>query len=183
MSYKLALSAVLVTGGLTAMVVPTPDELAQQKAADRAASMAASASAQAPASTIKVARSYSPDVVLDRAEDGHFYANAQVNGRQISMLVDTGASVIALTGEDARTLGIYWDTNDITYVAQGAAGPVEGVNTVIERLSVGGHEVANVQAIIIPEGARISLLGQSYLRTLDRVEMSGDQMTLGKGDN
>ena len=47
---------------------------------------------------------YSGDHILDRASDGHFYAEAYVSGTPVRMMVDTGASVIALTGSDANAV-------------------------------------------------------------------------------
>src|SRR5690606_13826266 len=48
-------------------------------------------------------------VALPRAADGHFYAEVVVGATSTRMLVDTGASVIALTGEDADAIGVRWD--------------------------------------------------------------------------
>src|SRR6476619_3850934 len=45
-------------------------------------------------------------VALDRSADGHFYADVEINGTQVHMLVDTGASGVALSREDARSAGI-----------------------------------------------------------------------------
>ena len=118
-------------------------------------------------------------VVLERESDGHYYADVQVDGQSYRMLVDTGASVIALTGEDAEAMGLSWQADNVRPVAQGASGPVEGVVTTIERVSLGNHEAAGVQAIIVPEGLGISLLGQSFLGTIGSVRISGDQMVLG----
>ncbi len=118
-------------------------------------------------------------VTLYRESDGHFYAEVQVDGRYFRMLVDTGASVVALTGDDAAAMGIYWNQDDIQHVAQGANGPVEGVVTTIDRMALGGHETGQVRAIIIPEGAGVSLLGQSFLSTLGKVEIVDDRMILG----
>ncbi len=119
------------------------------------------------------------EVVLDREADGHFYANVRIDGMTYRMLVDTGASVVALTGSDASAMGIYWDDMDVRPIAQGAGGAVEGVGATITRMNVGDHEAQDVRAMIIPDGLQISLLGQSYLSTLSKVEITGDRMVLG----
>ncbi|MGL5838776.1 MAG: aspartyl protease family protein, partial [Sphingorhabdus sp.] len=46
---------------------------------------------------------YDP-VIIDRTPNGHFYTTANIRGNQVRFLIDTGASMIALTGEDARAL-------------------------------------------------------------------------------
>lgn len=118
-------------------------------------------------------------VTLQRQGDGHFYADTQANGTKLRMLVDTGASVVALTGRDAKKMGISWDNSRLAQVAQGASGPVIGTHTVISELTLGGISAKNVSAIVIPEGLPISLLGQNFLSTIGDVQISGDRMVLG----
>ena len=117
---------------------------------------------------------------LPRAADGHFYADAQLNGSRIGFLVDTGASVVALTGADARAAGLAWSQADVGPVAQGASGPVEGVHVTLDSVTLGGHEARNVAAVIVPEGLPVSLLGQSFLSTIHPVRIEQDRMVLGE---
>jgi aspartyl protease family protein len=119
------------------------------------------------------------EVVLEREADGHFYADVEVDGATAHMLVDTGASVVALTDEDAEALGIAWDPGAVRPVARGASGAVHGVPVTIERMQLGGIEVAQVEAIVVPEGLGVSLLGQSFLSQIQRVEMNQGRMVLG----
>ena len=116
---------------------------------------------------------------LPRAADGHFYADAAINGAQVNFLVDTGASVVALTGDDARAAGIGWSDADVRPVARGASGPVYGVAITLDEISVGGHIARNVSALVVPEGLEISLLGQSFLSTVQPVRIDSDRMVLG----
>lgn len=117
--------------------------------------------------------------VLKRQPDGHFYADAFVEGQQLHMLVDTGASIVALTGRDADALGLYWSEDDLRPIGRGASGVVHGVPAVINTMEVGRFEARNVEAAIIPDGLGVSLLGQSFLSKIDNVEISGDEMRLG----
>ena len=119
------------------------------------------------------------EVALERDADGHFYADVTVDGTTVNMLVDTGASVIALTGEDAEAMGIYWDSSKVRPIAQGASGAVYGVPVTLERVAVGQLEVGNVEAVVVPDGLGISLLGQSFLGQVERVEMDQHKMVLG----
>jgi aspartyl protease family protein len=120
---------------------------------------------------------YGGAMVLDRAGDGHFYADAEIDTGDYHMLVDTGASVVALTAEDARNIGLDWDPGALTPVAQGASGPVEGVAVTIPRMAVGDFEAQDVQAIVVPD-LGVSLLGQSFLRQVPNVTISDDKLTL-----
>lgn len=119
------------------------------------------------------------EVVLPRAEDGHFYADVTVDGGSALMLVDTGATTVALTGEDAEALGIAWNDGDVRPVAKGASGTVYGVPVTLEHVQLGEFEARGVAAIVVPEGLGISLLGQSFLSQIERVEMEQDRMVLG----
>lgn len=122
---------------------------------------------------------YAGETVLERASDGHFYAEASVEGQPVLFLVDTGASSVALTGEDAAELGLYWDDGNLREVGHGASGPVHGVNITLNELSLGNFRGRNVAAVIVPEGLPVSLLGQSFLSKIDNVAISGDRMVLG----
>ncbi|MCB2064195.1 MAG: TIGR02281 family clan AA aspartic protease [Novosphingobium sp.] len=117
--------------------------------------------------------------VLRRQNDGHFYTDASVDGARVRLLVDTGASMVALTGEDAEAIGLSWDEADLRPIGRGASGPVNGVSVRLERIEVAGIEAQNVDAAIIPEGLDVSLLGQSFLSKLHNVSISGDEMRLG----
>lgn len=116
---------------------------------------------------------------LRRAADGHFYAGVEIGGKPMTMLVDTGASVVALTGPDARAAGLHWNPAELAVVAQGANGPVRGVARTLDRVALGTHQARAVRAVIIPEGLPISLLGQSFLSTIEPLRIEKDRMVLG----
>lgn len=117
--------------------------------------------------------------VLDREADGHFYADAEVDSRQTHFLVDTGASMVALTGADARAIGLDWDDSDLRPIGRGASGTVYGIPVKLDRVELGGVEATDVEAAIIPQGLDVSLLGQAFLTKLHGVRIDGDRMILG----
>ena len=181
MDMRILLASVLVGGGLVGLAMPIiapssdPALLEAESQADSSAedgeTLAAMTASEEPVT-------WAADVTLDREVDGHFYADVVVDGVSSRMLVDTGASVIALTGDDASAMGLHWDPNAVAVVAQGASGPVRGVQTRLSTVTLGSFEAHDVDALIIPEGLGISLLGQSFLSTVETVEISGDQMVL-----
>ena len=116
---------------------------------------------------------------LARAGDGHFYADATVAGMPVRLMVDTGASVVALTADDAAAAGLHWDEADISVIGRGASGDVYGVPATLSEIDVGGIVERGVPAVIIPEGLDVSLLGQSYLSRVGSVEISNDRLILG----
>ena len=164
---------VLALGALVAFVAPHVDD-----------KPSGAASAQLAATNdVRLATATTPlwssgDMALAREPDGHFYAKVKVDGSDYRMLVDTGATVVALTGEDARAMGLAWDPNAVAPVARGAGGAVYGVTTTIPDMTVGDFEARDVQAVIIPEGLGISLLGQSFLSHVPKVDIADDKLTL-----
>ena len=112
---------------------------------------------------------------LRRGPDGHFYADAQVNGTTIRFLVDTGASMVVLTRQDAQRAGIQLPS--ARAMAMGVGGPIEVIPVTLDRIAVGGIEARGVEAAIADE-TPVSLLGQSYLQRVGSVEIRGDTMVL-----
>ncbi|MBK6707640.1 MAG: TIGR02281 family clan AA aspartic protease [Sphingomonadales bacterium] len=137
-----------------------------------------SASASVASAPAQNDGSFDP-VTLDRREDGHFYATADIGGTPVTFLVDTGASMVALTGNDARALGLSWSNGDLQHVGRGVNGDVFGKPVMLENVAIGDVELGSVRAVIIPNGLDISLLGQSFLERIDNVRIEGGRMTLG----
>ncbi len=182
MDMKLPLACVLIAGGALGLAMPGFQGEEQAERVQEVPQATAETTVSLPdarLATVQGPSVWAEEIVLQRESDGHFYADVQVGGRNFRMLVDTGATVVALTAQDAMAMGLYWDDAAVAPVARGANGPVEGVNTSIDRMAIGGMQATDVRAIIIPEGAGISLLGQSFLSTIGRVEISGDRMVLG----
>lgn len=116
-------------------------------------------------------------VVLQRGENGHFFVDAQVNGMPVRFLVDTGASTVALTTADAQRVGLQFARGEFDRVGAGASGPVNGKFVMLGSVTVQGKSATNVEGVII-EGGEMSLLGQSFLRRMGRIEIAGDQMII-----
>jgi aspartyl protease family protein len=114
--------------------------------------------------------------VLQADERGHFFAQGMINGSQVRMLVDTGASLIALPAADAQRMGI-----DYLRGSRGTVSTANGVVPVyrvrLDTVRIGDLELNQVDALVQEQGLPIALLGMSFL---NRTEMrrSGEQMTL-----
>jgi aspartyl protease family protein len=116
-------------------------------------------------------------VELARDPDGHFYADVQVNGATLHMLVDTGASTIALSREDARSAGLATSIGMPEVVGRGADGDVHGEMATLDRMTLGQKTVEGLPAVVLNSGEQ-SLLGQSFLSKFDKVQIEGDRMLL-----
>jgi aspartyl protease family protein len=118
-----------------------------------------------------------PDkITLNRAGDGHFYAELDVNNSNVRFLVDTGASMVALTGRDAQKLGLTWNDVELEVIGRGASGDVRGKIVTLDKMQIGNFQANNVNAAIIPQGLDVSLLGQSFLARVGSVNIQNDRM-------
>lgn len=129
-------------------------------------------------SSAPAAKSSGGEVRLGRSGDSHFYADTNIDGTNIRMMVDSGASIIALTRRDAEAIGIDVDRLPISGTARTAGGDIPMRTVMLDSVEVDGLEVRQVQAAVIDADMGVSLLGQSYLSKLDAVNVEGDTMTL-----
>lgn len=116
-------------------------------------------------------------VQLQRQPNGHFYADVDINGTQVHMLIDTGASGVALSREDARRAGIATSIGMDDVVGQGADGNVHGEFVTIDRIALGSASAGQMPAMVLNSGGQ-SLLGQAFLQKFASVEIHGNTMTL-----
>jgi aspartyl protease family protein len=142
------------------------------------------ATASKPAETKAAAVAPQPSagqrtVSIGRDHRGHFQANGRVDGRQTSFMVDTGASVIALTEREAGRLGIWPVRNDYTAQVRTANGVVRAAPVMLRSVDIGGLVVRDVRALVVPGNALgENLLGLSYLTRLKRFEYSNNRLVL-----
>lgn len=121
-------------------------------------------------------------VTLKRAPDSHFYAEARMNGQPIKVMVDSGASMVALRRVDAQKMGINVDSLPIKGEARTAGGVVPMRVLTLREVDVGGIRLENVAAAIVDlppdQDMPATLLGQSYLSRLASMEVRGDEMVM-----
>ena len=119
--------------------------------------------------------------VLTVAADyrGHYVVHPSIDNFRIQMLVDTGASLVALTASDARALGIQLSSADYKMALSTANGTVRGARVNLREVRLGSILVRNVEAVVLPEGAlSMSLLGTSFLGKLKGYEVQTGRMVL-----
>jgi aspartyl protease family protein len=116
-------------------------------------------------------------IELTRQPNGYFYADVQINGAPVHAIVDTGATVIALSREDAQAAGIATSIGMNEVVGRGADGDVKGEEVTLDRVALGQKTVEAVPAIVLSNGEQ-SLLGQSFLAKFASVKIEGDKMVL-----
>ena len=113
----------------------------------------------------------------DRA--GHYTAGVEIGGRSLAMLVDTGATLVSLTYEDAETLGIRPSASQFKVPISTANGMAQAAGVRLPEIRIGTIRAAGVEAIVLPRGAaQQSLLGMSFLRRLGGFEVASGNLIL-----
>ena len=157
---------------LTALPVPAPQ-----------AAPALRAAMPPPPAPVPVSSSpVGPAAQVSKAADGHFWAEAVVDGApataRVRFLVDTGATIVALTEDDARRLGLNPADLDYGTAVHTAAGETRAARVRLRSISVSGARVDDVEALVVRDGLNSSLLGMSYLGRLSRFEATRSALIL-----
>jgi aspartyl protease family protein len=110
---------------------------------------------------------------------GHFTVHPMVRNTRLRMLVDTGASLVALTDSDARSLGLKLTPADYRIRISTANGVITAASVHLDELTLGEITVRRVEAVVMPAGAlETSLLGMSFLRRLATFEITSGRLVL-----
>jgi aspartyl protease family protein len=118
-------------------------------------------------------------VSVPRDQFGHFRTDGRIDGRRIGFLIDTGATVIALTADDAANLGIHPGNSEYTVLLKTANGVAHAAPTTLDMVEIGDIMVRDVPAVVMPDGALSeNLLGMSFLSRLRHFEYSEGRMVL-----
>lgn len=113
-----------------------------------------------------------------KGSDGHFWAEGEVNGEPVRFLVDTGATAVALTPDDAERLGLDLKSLKFGQRVTTATGRSRAAPVTLDTLSVGEARLQNVSALVIEDGLDTSLLGMSYLGRLSGFEATREALFL-----
>ena len=117
-------------------------------------------------------------VALPRAPDGHYYVSLDLNGVPTRFVVDTGATGMVLSRNDAERAGLTPDQLIFRGQANTANGMVRTAPVRLESVGLGPFTDRNVRAYVNEGEMRTSLLGMSYLQRFDRLEISNGQLIL-----
>lgn len=116
-----------------------------------------------------------PEVVLDANAQGHYVVDGRINGQPVTFMVDTGATDVAVPERLAVRLGLPQQGG---VISQTANGTVAGWRSELASLGIGGIQLRQVPATILPDmGDNTVLLGMSALKRLELVQRDR-QLTL-----
>lgn len=118
-------------------------------------------------------------VTLAKAENGHFEVRGEVNGETVPFMIDTGASSIVLSADDARRAGIEPDKLNYQTPVLTANGMANAANITLDSVKIGAIERRNIRAMVTQDGRmQGSLLGMNFLNTLSGFSVRGDRLVL-----
>jgi aspartyl protease family protein len=118
-------------------------------------------------------------VTLTVGQNGHYSTAARINGVSVDVMVDTGASFIAITEETARRLSLSLSPSDFTATMNTANGVVAVAPVMLKEVRIGSVAVRQVQAVVFPgKVLATNLLGMSFLGRLSRFTVGNDEMVL-----
>lgn len=120
------------------------------------------------------------DIVLPRAPDGHYYITLDINDVPVDFVVDTGATQVVLTQQDAQNVGL--NPDDLRYlgIARTANGEVRTASVVLDQVSVGPYTDARLRATVNGGEMDQSLLGMTYLGLYDSISISDGELILSR---
>jgi aspartyl protease family protein len=155
-------SDLVVFAAAAAGLLALRDTMTASAAHEAEAALASSPAIIAPADAPAGGRTAS----LRKEADGHYYTTAYVNGTPTRFMVDTGASIVALTKRDAQRIGLNLDALPKNAEVSTAHGKVRVAAAILDTVKIDRVEVSHVQAVVIDEGLDQSLLGMSFLNAL-----------------
>jgi aspartyl protease family protein len=117
--------------------------------------------------------------LLHADRQGHFRSAVRINGVMVEAMIDTGASMVALSYEDARHIGLDPPASAPKGRANTANGPVTYTVVRLNEISIDGITVRDVEGAVMPKGSlNGTLLGMSFLRKLSRFEIRDGRLAL-----
>jgi aspartyl protease family protein len=118
-------------------------------------------------------------VEIARTNAGDFAISAQINGARVAMVLDTGASSVVLTRDDAKAAGLPLEVLNYTVNIDTANGRTRAAPVTLDRVAIGGLVERSIEALVAQPGQlRTSLLGMSFLNRLQSWEVRGDRLLL-----
>jgi len=117
-------------------------------------------------------------VTIPRARDGHYYLTAMINEKPVRFVVDTGATDMVLTREDAQAIGLEPDTLNYLGRAGTANGEVRTAFVRLNEVQLGDVRDVDVPAVVNGGEMSQSLLGMGYLQRWGRIEITNGELIL-----
>ncbi|MFN3473501.1 MAG: TIGR02281 family clan AA aspartic protease [Blastomonas sp.] len=118
------------------------------------------------------------EVRLRMSSDGHFWAQASINGVERRMLIDSGATVTALSQATADAASVTYSAGLLPVILRTANGNVQAQTGTVEQLSLGNIEARNLKVVVSPSLGNVDVLGMNFLSQLQSWRVEGRELIL-----
>lgn len=118
------------------------------------------------------------EISVPRSPDGHYYLTLSINGTPVNFVVDTGASQVVLSQDDARRVGLDPDALRYLGTANTANGIVRTASISLDQVSLGEITDKQLRAVVNAGPMDKSLLGMTYLNGFDRIAITNNELVL-----
>ena len=115
---------------------------------------------------------------INKSLDGHFWVDALVNGQTMRFLIDSGASITAVSESAAMSASLNIDQSGFPMVLMTANGPVEARRSNIATLEIGPLRASDLAIVVSPAFGGVNVLGMNFLSQLKSWRVEGDEMIL-----
>lgn len=171
--FPMLAAAMLIAAAVVIFIVPKTEEYASAPP-----SAAALTNTGTPEMSPRPRANFDNAAIINREADGHYWTRADVQGTDVRFMVDTGASIVALTLHDAQRLGYKSDELVFDNEVRTAGGLTTGAYIVLDKVRIGRVEMEDVSAMVLKDGLDQSLLGMSFLGELYSYEFKGDTLII-----
>ncbi|MBL0965695.1 TIGR02281 family clan AA aspartic protease [Blastomonas sp. UPD001] len=118
------------------------------------------------------------EVRIRMASDGHFWARATINGTEQRMMIDSGATITALSADAARRAAVGRELTIAPVMLRTANGVVRADTGTVERMQIDGIEARNLKVVISPAFGDTNVIGMNFLSQLASWRVEGDTLIL-----
>lgn len=122
------------------------------------------------------------ETIIPLAADGHYWLEAEINGVPARFLVDTGATLTAVSAETAKRAGLSPRTGGVPIMVATANGTVHADLTTLDTLSFGSITARGLDAVIAPNLGRTNVIGMNFLSRLKGWRVERGDLILDPGD-
>lgn len=124
-------------------------------------------------------KSWENIIAIHANREGHFATRAKINNEDAMLMVDTGATMVALSYETAEQIGLNISPSDFSKAARTANGISKVAHVSLDEITIGDITVSDIEAIVVEPGKLdVNLLGMNFLSKLKRFEVSGRKLLL-----
>ena len=128
--------------------------------------------------TLPPARAEGQALRVPLAPDGHFWVEGSVNGTPTRFLIDSGASVTALSVASARAAGLNFDLNTPGVSMLTANGKIAAQRSSIATLILGPIRASDLDIVVSPAFGEVNVIGMNMLSRLESWGVQDGEMVL-----